>query len=141
MIAWHLTSPEWGLVVGCVTFYVATCVRMAYHMARSGRSFWLWLVITIFATSIPGTIVMFRDRSRALARQIPTPGGSESPASSGSPDIQMSGHRNPDDDAGPTVRCGQCGRRLGNAEIDRTGPVPTCPHCHLPIPDDREKLA
>jgi DNA-directed RNA polymerase subunit RPC12/RpoP len=140
MFAWHLSSPEWGLLVGGAAFYLATCVRMAYHMARTGRSFWLWLVITIFATSIPATAVLFRDRSRALGQQLRTPERSGSPRS---PGIQVPGHQGDevDADVDRAVRCGQCGRRLAAAEIDRTGPVPTCPHCHLPIPDDREKLA
>ena len=41
---------------------------MALRMAKTGRSFWLWLAITIPLTGVPAFVVLLRDHMRARAR-------------------------------------------------------------------------
>jgi len=78
-------------------------------MARTGRNFWLWLVISVFLTSIPATIVLMYDQMRRLSPRRVARGG-----------------------AAP-IRCTHCGGVIEPAEADEPDGVALCPHCHLPI--------
>jgi len=54
-----------SLIIGLmVLFYLVLCARTAWSMRQSGRSFVLWLAISIFTTSIPATMVLIRDQRR-----------------------------------------------------------------------------
>lgn len=111
---------HWAWVAALVVCYLAICARTAFRMARSGRSFWLWLVISVFLTSIPGTFVLMRDQVRgAPRRRRPRP-------ASGPPE-------------GGQVRCTRCGKPMRPADVDRSGGVAVCPHCGLPV--DETELA
>ena len=118
MIARSLHHWAWvALLVAC---YLAICARTAFRLARTGRNFWLWLVISVFLTSIPGTFVLMRDQVRgAPRRRRPRRAG-------GRPE-------------GGQVRCGRCGKPMRPADVDRSGGVAVCPHCGLPV--DETELA
>ena len=52
-------------VIGLILlFYLILCVRTAWAMKRSGRSFLLWLLISICTTSMLATMVLMRDQRR-----------------------------------------------------------------------------
>ena len=112
-----LTSTQWVLVALMVAFYVILCGRTALYMARSGRSFWKWLVITLFLTSIPATLVAMRERQRALR----------------SPRRRRFG---PPLDEAP-FSCARCGKQIRAADLDTGDGVAKCPHCGLPVDEDQ----
>ena len=111
MIAWTSTQRAWlfiGLLLAC---YLAICTRTAFRMARTGRNFWFWLVVSVLLTSIPATFVLMRDRIR---------------------DVSPARRRRQGSAAAPG-RCVHCGRWIGPAGPDDADGLAVCPHCHLPI--------
>jgi hypothetical protein len=111
------SDTQWALILAMVAFYIVLCTRTALAMRRSGRSFWLWLVITIFTTSIMATMVLFRDQRRGYC-----------PASLAEHDERQG----PDRSAGAggeTITCGKCGRKMRPDELRRISGKPKCPHC------------
>jgi DNA-directed RNA polymerase subunit RPC12/RpoP len=111
------SDTQWAFILAMVAFYLVFCVRTALSMRRSGRSFWLWLVITIFTTSILATIVLFRDQRRGY-----------NPASLADRDERQG----PDRSAAAgdeTITCDKCGRTMRPAELRRISGKPKCPHC------------
>jgi len=111
---------HWGWVVLLIACYVAICARTAFRMAKSGRSFWLWLVLSVFLTSIPGTFVLMRDQIRSLPPRRRGPRGGEGAEAR-------------------QVRCSRCGGLFRPEDVDRSGGAAVCPHCGLPA--DETKLA
>ena len=110
------SDTQWALILAMVTFYLVLCTRTAWSMRRSGRSFLLWLVISIFTTSIPATMVLFLDQRRGYC-----------PAS-----LTDQDEKEPDRSAGTgdeMVTCDKCGRKMRPAELRRISGKPKCPHC------------
>jgi DNA-directed RNA polymerase subunit RPC12/RpoP len=102
-----------------VAFYLVLCTRTALAMRRSGRSFWLWLVISIFTTSITATMVLFRDQRRGYC-----------PANLAEQTDQD--EKEPDRSAGggdEMIICDKCGRKMRLGELRRISGKPKCPHC------------
>jgi hypothetical protein len=135
------TTHQWVLVVLLVACYLAICVRTAMRMARTGRSFWKWLVISVLLTSLPASLVLVREqvaairaprRSARAGRPAPPPEPADTPPDQAPIDEEPSKEDK-------LIRCAQCGKRIRPADVDRTGGLPACPSCHLPI--DEEKLA
>ena len=113
-----LTYTQWAMLIAMVAFYLVLCTRTAWAMRRSGRSFWTWLVITIFTTSIPATMIMMRDQRRGYC-----PGDlqdEDEPAPAGGSD---------GDDGDETVTCEKCGHTMRRGELRRISGKPKCPHC------------
>ncbi len=109
-------ETQWVLILAMVTFYLVLCTRTAWSMRRSGRSFWLWLIISIFTTSILATMVLFRDQRRGYC-----------PASLTDQDAEEPDHS---DGAGDeTITCDKCGRKIRPRELRRLSGKPKCPHC------------
>ena len=110
------SDTQWALILAMVAFYLVLCSRTALAMRRSGRSFWLWLVISFFTTSILATMVLFRDQRRGYC-----------PASLADRDEEK-----PDRSSGAgdeTITCGKCGRKMRPDELRRISGKPKCPHC------------
>ncbi len=67
----------WAVLIVAGLFYIASCVRTARTMRSTGRDLWLWLLISLVATSLPAVLVLQRDRMRELdaeqAGQPPRP--------------------------------------------------------------------
>jgi len=99
-----------GLLIVC---YLAVCLRTALRMARTGRSLWLWLLITVFLTSIPATVVLMREQFRAVGR------GRRGPA-------DEPRHERP-------FRCRHCRKLVRPADVDHSSGVAACPHCGLAL--------
>jgi hypothetical protein len=114
------SAYHWVWVALLIACYLAICARTAFRMAKSGRSFWLWLVLSVFLTSIPGTFILMRDQIRNLPPRRRGPRGGERA------------------EAGQ-VRCSRCGRLFGPEDVDRSGGAAVCPHCGLPV--DETELA
>jgi len=109
-----LTATRWAWIGLLILCYLALCVRTAMRMARTGRNFWLWLAISVFFTSIPGTFVLMQDQIRGM---------SKAPS-------RRAARRGPDAER---IRCDQCGQPLRPADVDHSGGLATCPHCGLPL--------
>ena len=110
-----LTTNEWAFVGLLIACYVAICFRTAFRMARSGRSLWKWLLITIFCTSIPATVILMREQIRRAH-----PGRRRGDPPAGPPDARP-------------FRCPQCSKLIRPADLDHSGGVAVCPHCGLPV--------
>ena len=113
------TDTQWALILAMVASYGVLCTRTALAMRRSGRSFWLWLFISIFTTSILATMVLFRDQRRGycpanLAEQ--TDQDENEPDRSAGADDEM-------------ITCDKCGRKMRPGELRRISGKPKCPHC------------
>lgn len=117
MLAFNET--QWALLIAMVGFYLVLCTRTAWAMRRSGRSFFLWLAITIFTTSIPATMVMFHDRRRGYCPADLEDEEEDEPAPQPSPD----GHGD------EMVTCPKCGRTMRRSQLRRLSGKPKCPHC------------
>jgi DNA-directed RNA polymerase subunit RPC12/RpoP len=110
------SDTQWALILAMVASYLVLCIRTAWAMRRSGRSFWLWLAISFFTTSILATMVLFRDQRRGYC-----------PASLADRDEEE-----PDRPGGAgdeTITCGKCGRKMRPDELRRISGKPKCPHC------------
>ncbi len=121
---------HWALLLVMVAFYLVLCGRTAWAMRRSGRSFWKWLVISIFTTSIPATMLMIRDQHRGYCPADLE--GLEVPA--------------PTEDAGgggggaeSEITCPKCGRRMRWSQLRRISGKPKCPHCGRKIDKSRNR--
>ncbi len=112
MIARSLYHWAWAALL--VVCYLGICARTAFRMAKAGRNFWLWLVISVFLTSIPGTFVLMREQIRSTPQRRRPRRASRPPE-------------------GGQVRCGRCGKPMRAADVDRSGGVAVCPHCGLPV--------
>jgi len=107
-----LSSYQWTMVAVMGACYVAICFRTAFRMARSGRSLWKWLAITVFCTSIPAVVVLMREHVRSVRGTRPGAAGREPPA-------------------GRTVTCPHCGKPVRPRDLDVADGVTKCPHCGL----------
>ncbi|MGB2821263.1 MAG: hypothetical protein WBF17_09805 [Phycisphaerae bacterium] len=105
---------HWTWVALLIVCYLGICTRTAFRMARTGRSFWLWLIISVFLTSIPGTFVLMRDQLRGMPQRRRRPPASRPP------------------EGGP-LRCSHCGKLTRPDDLDRSGGVTTCPHCGMTV--------
>ena len=112
------SDTQWALILARVAFYIVLCTRTALAMRRSGRSFWLWLVITIFTTSILATMVLFRDQRRGCC-----------PASLADRDEEKPDRPAGAGDGDETITCDKCGRKMRPAELRGISGKPKCPHC------------
>ncbi len=112
------TDTQWAMLIAMVAFYLVLCGRSAWAMRRSGRSFWMWLVITICTTSIPAAMVMMRDHRRGYC-----------PADLQDEDAPAPADDSDSDDGGETVTCQKCGRTMRRSELRRISGKPKCPHC------------
>lgn len=112
------TDTQWAMLIAMVAFYLVLCIRTAWAMRRSGRSFWTWLVITIFTTSIPAAMIMMRDHRRGYC-----------PADLQDEDEAAAADGPDGEDGDETVTCQKCGRRMRRAELRRISGKPKCPHC------------
>jgi len=115
-----LTDVQWVMVALLIACYLAICVRTALRMAHTGRSFWKWLSITVFLTSIPATVVLMREQmrhARAARRARPRR------------------HEGPDEPEPDLLRCRHCGKLVRPADLDHTGGLAACPFCRLPVDD------
>jgi len=110
------TDTQWTMVVALAAFYLVLCTRTALAMRRSGRSFWIWLVITIFTTSVVATMVMMRDQRRGYC-----------PANLRDEDEAVSS--GDCDDGDETVTCAKCGRTMRRSELRRISGKAKCPYC------------
>jgi hypothetical protein len=113
-------SPTHGIVLGAlVLLYVVSCVRVSFAMHRTGRSFALWLLVTLCTTAIPAMVVLWQDSLKRL-------GGAARPAGGGRGQAD-----------GPAeaefVRCRHCGHLFSEAEARGAGGVRRCPNCDLPV--------
>ncbi|MCD6303698.1 MAG: hypothetical protein J7M21_01905 [Planctomycetes bacterium] len=117
-----LASHQWILLAVLAAAYLAVCLRTALHMARTRRSFWKWLIVTVLFTSIPASLVLLRQRMRAetAGRRFGAAGGAEAGKS-----------------AGTYLLCRQCGRRIAPGEADRTAGLAVCPHCGAVLEEDK----
>lgn len=98
--------------------YLLLCTRTALAMRRSGRSFWLWLVISIFTTSITATMVLFRDQRRGYC---PASLAEQTDQDEDEPDRSAPGDE--------MIICDKCGRKMRPGELRRISGKPKCPHC------------
>ena len=117
------TNTGWAVIIAMAGFYLVLCTRTAWAMKRSGRSFLMWLAITICTTSIPATMVMFRDQRRGYC-----PADIEDNDEYDDP-LDAAGTR---DDAGhddEMVTCTKCGRTMRRSQLRRLSGKPKCPHC------------
>jgi DNA-directed RNA polymerase subunit RPC12/RpoP len=112
------SDTQWVLILAMVAFYLVLCIRTAWAMRRSGRSFWLWLVISFFTTSVLATMVLFRDQRRGYCPASLVDRDEEEPDCSGSA-------RAGDE----TITCGKCGHKMRPGELRRISGKPKCPHC------------
>ena len=116
------TNTEWVVIIAMAGFYLVLCVRTAWAMRRSGRSFLMWLAITICTTSIPATMVMFRDQRRGYC-----PADLEDEDEDDyEPAPQAGSDGSGDDDM---VTCAKCGRTMRRSQLRRLSGKPKCPHC------------
>jgi hypothetical protein len=109
------SDTQWALVLAMVALYLVLCIRTALTMRRSGRSFWLWLVISIFTTSVVATMVLFRDQRRGYCPANMADRDEEEP------DRAAAGDK--------TITCDKCGREMRPDELRRVCGKPKCPHC------------
>jgi len=118
-----LTNTGWATLAAMAAIYLVLCTRTAWAMKRTGRSFLMWLAITIFTTSIPATMVMFRDQRRGYC-----PADLEDDDEY---DDQLDAGRPRDADAHDKemVTCPKCGRTMRRAQLRRLSGKPKCPHC------------
>ena len=114
------TDTQWALILAMAAFYLVLCVRTALSMRRSGRSFLLWLVISIFTTSILATMVLFRDQRRGYC---PASLAEQTDQDENEPDRSAGGG---DDEM---ITCDKCGRKMRLGELRRISGKPKCPHC------------
>ncbi len=112
------SETQWILILAMVAFYLVLCTRTAWSMRRSGRSFLLWLVITIFTTSILATMVLFRDQRRGYC-----------PASLADQDREEEKPGRSADAEDKTITCDKCDRKMRSSELRRISGKPKCPHC------------
>ena len=110
------SDTQWALILAMVASYLVLCIRTAWTMRRSGRSFLLWLVISFFTTSILATMVLFRDQRRGYCPASLVDRDEEEPDRSGG-------------DGDETITCGKCGRKMRPDELRRISGKPKCPHC------------
>ena len=129
------SDTQWALVLAMVASYLVLCTRTALAMRRSGRSFWLWLVISIFTTSILATMVLFRDQRRGYC-----------PANLAEQTDQDENEPDRSADAGTgtgagdeTITCDKCGRKMRPGELRRISGKPKCPHCGRKIDKPRPR--
>ena len=114
------SDTQWVLILAMVAFYLVLCIRTAWAMRRSGRSFWLWLVISFFTTSILATMVLFRDQRRGCCPASLADRDEEKPDRSGGAGAG---------DGDETITCDKCGRKMRPAELRGISGKPKCPHC------------
>jgi len=112
------SDTQWALILAMVAFHLVLCIRTAWSMRRSGRSFWLWLLISFFTTSILATMVLFRDQRRGYCPANLADQDEEEPDRSASA---------ADDNA--TITCDKCGRKIRPGQLRRISGKPKCPHC------------
>lgn len=112
------TDTQWALILAMAAFYLVLCTRTALAMRRSGRSFWLWLVISFFTTSVLATMVLFRDQRRGYCPASLVDRDEEKPDRPGSAR-----------DGDEMITCGKCGRKMRPDELRRISGKPKCPHC------------
>ncbi len=110
------------MLIAMAGFYLVLCGRTAWAMRRSGRSFLMWLAITIFTTSIPATMVMFRDQRRGYC-----PADLEDEDEDEYEPAPQAGSDGPGDD--DMVTCAKCGRTMQRSQLRRLSGKPKCPHC------------
>jgi len=110
-----LSDYQWTIIGVAGVGYLFVCVRTARTMARTGRSFWKWLLITVFCTSIPATILLLREQARRVR------GG-------------RSSRRRPRGSA-PPLRCPHCGDLIRREDLDSSGGAAACPSCGMVIDD------
>ena len=151
MTAWILTGRQWGILALMAAFYMLLCVRTALYMRHTGRNFWKWLAISLLLTSIPASIVAHLDRRRFLSaprRSARGPtrqkGGGEDEGGRDGAAAEDAGEADEAGGAGGSaqggggaITCSRCGRRVDTAEIDRSGGLPICPRCGLPLDEER----
>lgn len=106
------------LIAAMIAVYLIMSVRVALRMGASGRSFWKWLLITVFCTGVPAMIVLGRGR-RPRRQGVAAGGGNRRGAGDG-----------------PPLRCPHCNRPVARDEIDSTSGVGVCPHCGMPMDGD-----
>jgi|GEM_PF-2340536 len=127
--------------------YVIFSVRMALRVAATGRSFWKWLLITIFCTGIPAMVVLYRRPPLTGRRDEPATEDDE--ADDGGQPRRAGGkwgkwqrsdraeRQARDEDAPGHMRCPHCHRPVAGSDLDTAEGVAVCPHCGLPIDDSR----
>ncbi len=119
-----LSNYQWTILLVMAVCYLFLCVRTALRMKDTGRSFLLWLVVTVCLTSIPATIVLMIDQYRG--RFGPW---REEDDETDEPDDDAAERRPPKG----TRRCPHCGSRFRTEDVDTVGGVPTCPSCGLTL--------
>jgi DNA-directed RNA polymerase subunit RPC12/RpoP len=120
------SDTQWALILAMVASYLVLCIRTAWAMRRSGRSFWLWLAISFFTTSILATMVLFRDQRRGYCPASLADRNEEEPDRSGGAGDE-------------TITCGKCGRKMRPGELRRISGKPKCPHCGRKIDKPRPR--
>ncbi|MCK4601163.1 MAG: hypothetical protein KAU28_01770 [Phycisphaerae bacterium] len=115
-----LTNFQRVLIALLVGMHMVTCVRVAVHARRVGRSPVRWFFITFFLTGIPASIFFaykyFRPRLAPQRGQARPGGASHEPPS-----------------RGRAFRCPHCRRLIQPAEVQTRDVITVCPRCHLPI--------
>lgn len=110
-----LTSLQWTVIALLAVMYVFTCVRVAMHMRRLGRSPVAWFFVTLFLTAVPASVVMLREYRRRR-------------------DAAAAGPGRADPDA---VRCPHCGAVIAGPGKETPSGVVICPECRQPLGEDR----
>jgi hypothetical protein len=113
------THIHYGLAAVLLALWLVSCVRLALAVSRAGRSFWLWLALTIASLGVVAWVVVMVDLRREANRR------QRARTTDGPPDLAKT--------AGPGPACPHCHSRLNAEEFDAGAPAPVCPHCNLPL--------
>jgi len=104
----------WVVVVFCVA-WAAMALRAALNVRRTGRRWWVWLLVSLPLAGLPATIVAFADEYRRHRRSA----GRVAGARRGGP-------------------CPNCGARLTPRDVRRVDGQNVCPNCRAVLGDGRE---
>ena len=117
-----LSNLHWMAIAALIVLYVASCVRVAARMRRTGRNGPAWFFITLFLTAIPSAVVLLRRRGGRIAD-----GATGRPGRRAEPAADHGGQ------AGPPFRCPHCHALIDQSQMRGIPGARRCPNCSLAI--------